>query len=85
MKNAEEIKEIQSRTKTEQTKASLLEAESQVPLAISQAIKEGRFSVMDYYKLMNLQADTALRRSIVSGKDDSSDGSADDDIFGDDE
>ena len=35
-------------------------------MAISQAIKEGRFSVMDYYKLMNLQADTALRRAIIS-------------------
>lgn len=85
MKNAEELREIRSRTKTEETKTSLLEAESQVPLAISQAIKEGRFSVMDYYKLMNLQADTALRRSIVSGKDDSSDDTSDDDIFGDDE
>lgn len=85
IKNAEEIKEIRSRTKTEEKKTSLLEAESQVPLAISQAIKEGRFSVMDYYKLMNLQADTALRRSIVSGTDDTNDTEPDDDIFGDDE
>ena len=66
MKNAEEIKELQMRTKTEQMKSSVLEAESEVPLAISQAIKEGRFSVMDYYKLMNLQADTALRRAFIT-------------------
>ena len=69
MKTVEEMKELRSRTKTEETKASLLEAEAQVPIAISQAIKEGRFSVMDYYKLMNLQADTALRRSIMNSDD----------------
>ncbi len=65
-KNAEEIKELQMKTKTEEMKSAVLQAESEVPLAISQAIKEGRFSVMDYYKLMNLQADTALRRAIIN-------------------
>lgn len=65
-KNAEEIKEIQMRSKTEEMKSNVLKAEAEVPQAISQAIKEGRFSVMDYYKLMNLQADTALRRSIIN-------------------
>lgn len=65
MKNAEEIKELQMRTKTEQMKSNVLQAEAEVPKAISQAIKEGRFSVMDYYKLMNLQADTALRKAII--------------------
>ena len=65
-RNAEEIKELQMRTKTEEMKSSVLQAEAEVPMAISQAIKEGRFSVMDYYKLMNLQADTALRRSIIN-------------------
>lgn len=85
--NAEQMRELRTRTKTEETKASLLEAEAQVPIAISQAIKEGRFSVMDYYKLMNLQADTALRRSIVSGdkQEDNETEEDDDDDFGDDE
>ena len=83
----EQMRELRTRTKTEETKASLLEAEAQVPIAISQAIKEGRFSVMDYYKLMNLQADTALRRSIVSGdkQEDNETEEDDDDDFGDDE
>lgn len=69
-KNAEEIKEIRLRAKTEEMKAAVLEAEADVPRALSEAIKEGRFNVMDYYKLMNLQADTALRRAIVSDKPD---------------
>lgn len=73
MKNAEEIKSLQMKTKTEQMKSSVLQAESEVPLAISQAIKEGRFSVMDYYKLMNLQADTALRRAIIKDNKNSPD------------
>lgn len=78
MKNAEEIKELQMKTKTEQMKSTVLQAESEVPLAISQAIKEGRFSVMDYYKLMNLQADTALRRAIINdNKNTSSDDEGD--------
>ena len=67
-KNAEEIKELRMRTKTEEMKSAVLEAEADVPRAISQAIKEGRFSVMDYYKLMNLQADTAMRRSMTNNK-----------------
>jgi len=67
-KNAEEIKEIRQRTKTEEMKSAVLEAEADVPRALSEAIKEGRFNVMDYYKLMNLQADTALRRAIISEK-----------------
>lgn len=70
MKNAEEIRLIQTKTKIEDMKASVLEAEAEVPRALSQAIKEGRFSVMDYYKLMNLQADTALRRAIIGDSDD---------------
>ncbi len=80
-KNAEEIRELKMRTKTEEMKSAVLEAEADVPRAISQAIKEGRFSVMDYYKLMNLQADTAMRRAIITdnnsnrpGGDDSDEG-----------
>ena len=65
MKHAEEIRELKMRTKTEEMKSQVLESEKEIPLAISQAIKEGRFSVMDYYKLMNLQADTALRRAFI--------------------
>ena len=72
-KNAEEIKEIRARTKTEEMKATVLEAEADVPRALSEAIKEGRFNVMDYYKLMNLQADTALRRAIINEKSESPD------------
>ena len=78
LKNAEEIKEIKMRAQTEEMKSAVLQAEAEVPLALSEAIKEGRFSVMDYYKLMNLQADTALRRAFVT------DGKKEEDDEGDD-
>lgn len=66
LKNAEEMKELMMRTKTEEKKIEVLEAEKQIPLVITKAIEEGRFSVMDYYKLMNLQADTAMRKAFIS-------------------
>lgn len=85
IRNAEEIKEIKMKAKTEEMKAAVLQAEAEVPLALSEAIKEGRFSVMDYYKLMNLQADTALRRAFINdNKKSSNDLFDDDDDEGDD-
>ena len=56
------------KVKTQAMKTAVLEAEAEVPKAIAEAIRDGRFSVMDYYKLMNLQADTAMRRALL-GKD----------------
>ena len=78
-KNIEEINEYRMRAKTEEMKSVVLQAEAEVPQAISQAIKEGRFSVMDYYKLMNLQADTALRRAII--KDNKNSNNDDGDLY----
>lgn len=69
MKNMAAIREQQMKAKAQEMKSVVLAAEAEVPKAIAEAIKEGRFSVMDYYKLMNLQADTAMRRAIIN-KDD---------------
>jgi len=45
-------------------KAKVVEAESQVPLAIAAALKEGNMGVMDYYNMKNVLADTDMRDSI---------------------
>ena len=37
----------------------------EVPLAISQAFRDGRLGVMDYYNLRNLQSDTEMRNAIA--------------------
>lgn len=74
MKNNAIIREQQMKAKAQEMKSVVLAAEAEVPKAIADAIKEGRFSVMDYYKLMNLQADTAMRRSVMSNNDDTARG-----------
>lgn len=47
-------------------KAKVVEAESQVPLALAEALKNGKMGVMDYYNMQNILADTQLRESLSS-------------------
>ena len=49
-------------------RAKVVEAESEVPLAIADAFRKGNLGIHDYYQLQNIQADTAMRESIA--KDD---------------
>jgi uncharacterized protein YqfA (UPF0365 family) len=63
--------EQEMRARVEENRAKVVEAEAQVPLAISQAFRDGRLGVMDYYSLRNLQSDTDMRTSIAgSGRQD---------------
>lgn len=45
-------------------RAKVVEAESQVPLAMAEALKSGNLGVMDYYKLRNIKSDTDMRDAI---------------------
>lgn len=47
-----------------ENRAKVVLAEAEVPKAIAQAFREGNLGIMDYYSLRNLQADTAMRKSI---------------------
>ena len=49
----------------EESRAKVVEAEAEVPRAISQAFREGTLGIIDYYKLRNVQADTDMRSSIA--------------------
>jgi uncharacterized protein YqfA (UPF0365 family) len=49
----------------EQSRAMVVEAEAEVPKAISQAFREGTLGIVDYYKLRNIQADTEMRSSLA--------------------
>ena len=49
----------------EETRAGLVAAEAEIPLAISEAIAAGNLTLTEYYKLKNIQADTAMRDSIA--------------------
>jgi len=48
----------------QENRAKVVLAESEVPLAIAQAFKDGRIGIMEYYAMKNLQADTQMRNSI---------------------
>ncbi len=56
--------EHEMRAKTQEKRAQLLDAEAEVPKAISEAMIKGNIGVMDYYKMQNMVADTSMRRAI---------------------
>ena len=62
--------EQEMKAKTQEMKAIVLAAESEVHKAMAQAMKNGKFGVVDYYKLQNIAADTNMRNSISSSKED---------------
>lgn len=45
-------------------RAKVVEAESQVPLALAEALRSGKLGAVDYYNLKNTIADTEMRNSI---------------------
>ncbi|MCD8352040.1 MAG: flotillin-like protein FloA [Planctomycetaceae bacterium] len=45
-------------------RAKVVEAESQIPLAISEAFRSGNLGIMDYYRMNNIKADTDMRSAI---------------------
>ncbi len=49
----------------EESRALVTQAEAQVPKAIAAAIQTGKLTIMDYYRLRNVQADTEMRNSIA--------------------
>ncbi len=64
--------EQENRAKVEEMRAKVVEAESEVPLAIAQAFRDGNLGIMDYFQLENIQSDTGMRGSIGRAADESS-------------
>lgn len=56
--------EQEMKAKVVDMKAKVVEAEAQVPLALAESLRSGKMGFMDYYRLQNIQADTAMRESI---------------------
>ena len=50
----------------QEMRARVVEAEAQVPLAMAEALREGKLGVMDYYQMKNVIADTSMREGIAS-------------------
>ena len=56
--------EQEMRAKTQEMRARLVDAESEIPKAISVAFRAGQLGVMDYYRMQNVIADTSMRNSL---------------------
>ncbi|MED4603519.1 flotillin-like protein FloA [Paenibacillus validus] len=56
--------EQEMKAKVVEMKAKVVEAESEVPLAMAEALREGKLGVMDYMNLKNIDADTQMRSSL---------------------
>jgi uncharacterized protein YqfA (UPF0365 family) len=48
----------------QEMRAKVVEAEAEIPRAISAAFREGKLGVMDYYNMQNVISDTKMRESI---------------------
>jgi len=49
----------------QEMRARVVEAEAEVPRAMAEAFRGGNLGIMDYYRMKNVQADTAMRESIA--------------------
>ncbi|MDP2984939.1 MAG: flotillin-like protein FloA [Candidatus Latescibacter sp.] len=59
--------EQEMKAKVVEMRAKVTEAEAQIPLAMAEAFRTGNLGVFDYYKMMNIKADTDMRGSISKG------------------
>ncbi|MET3617286.1 uncharacterized protein YqfA (UPF0365 family) [Peptoniphilus olsenii] len=62
-------REQEMRAEVESMRAKVVEAESQIPIAMAEALRSGNIGVMDYYKLKNLNSDTDMRTKIAKASD----------------
>lgn len=52
------------KARVQEMQAKVVEAQAEVPLAMAEAFRKGNLGVMDYFKMENIQSDTAMRKSI---------------------
>jgi len=57
--------EQEMKAKAQEARARVIEAEAQVPLAMAEAFRNGNLGIMDYYRMKNMEADTAMRHTIA--------------------
>ena len=57
--------EQEMKARVQEMQAEVVRAQSEVPKAMAEAFRSGRLGVMDYYRMENVQADTAMRGSIA--------------------
>ena len=61
--------EQEMKAKAQEARAKVIEAEALVPQAMAEAFRNGNLGIMDYYRMQNMQADTAMREQIAGGSE----------------
>ena len=49
----------------QEMRARVVEAEAEIPKAMAEAFRSGNLGIMDYYRMKNIEADSAMRDSIA--------------------
>lgn len=49
----------------EESRAKLVEAQADVPLAMAESFRSGNLGLFDYYRMRNIEADTDMRKSVA--------------------
>ncbi len=57
--------EQEMKAKAQEARAKVIEAEAEIPMAMAESFRSGNLGIMDYYKMMNIQADTEMRDAIA--------------------
>lgn len=57
-------REQEMKSSVEEMRAKVVAAEAEVPLAMAEALRNGKLGVMDYVNYLNIQADTEMRKAI---------------------
>ena len=59
--------EQEMRARVQEMQSKVIEAQAEVPQAIAESFRSGNLGVMDFYRMQNVLADTAMRESISEG------------------
>jgi uncharacterized protein YqfA (UPF0365 family) len=59
--------EVEYQAEAQKNRALVVLAEAEVPKAVAESLRTGKLGLMDYYRMQNLTADTAMRTSIGGG------------------
>jgi uncharacterized protein YqfA (UPF0365 family) len=57
--------EQENKARAQEARAHVIEAEAEVPKAMAEAFRTGNLGIMDYDRMKNIQADTAMRDNIA--------------------
>ncbi len=59
--------EQEFKAQEQKNRALVVLAEAEVPRALAEAFRNGNLGIMDFYRMKNMQADTAMRGAIAGG------------------